>query len=123
MKVIRWISRRESEKYKKSIGGLGGWFNAGYIHEDQKDQKGQRWKDFIEIWKEEVRPYFEAIRESVLEKRIKMTGEEHQYGLDGIPLFEDNTVGCFSFRAWGDLMAAIWSEKENKDYTYMDFYV
>jgi hypothetical protein len=32
-------------------------------------------------------------------------------------------VATFSYRGWGDIMAAIWSEEENKDYNYMDFYM
>ncbi len=38
-------------------------------------------------------------------------------------MFNDGTAGMFSFRAWGDLMAAIWAEHENRDYGYMDFYM
>ena len=40
-----------------------------------------------------------------------------------MPLFSDGKVATFSFRGWGDLMAAIWSEAEDKDYGYMDFYM
>ena len=40
------------------------------------------------------------------------------------PVFDDGTVGSFSFRAWGDLMAAIWNTEENTNkYSYMDFYM
>ena len=31
-------------------------------------------------------------------------------------------VGKFSFRAWGDLMAAIATVKDGKDHNYMEFY-
>ena len=123
MKVIKWISYKESEKYPESVSCLGGWFNAGYIHPGKENEKGQRWKDYIEIWKDEVKPYLEAIRKDVLKKGFKLTGENHQYSPDGVPLFEDKTVASFSYRAWGDLMAAIWSEEEDKDYSYMDFYM
>lgn len=112
MKVIKWINYSESHEYKESCGGLGGWFDDGH-----------RWEDFIDDWIEEVKPYLEAIRKSAIENDLKLTGQQHQHGHKGVPLFEDNTVGSFSYRAWGDLMAAIWSTEENKDYSYMDFYM
>ena len=79
-------------------------------------------KDYLQECGEDEIQYVEAIRESVLEKNIRYTGDEHQEEPDGVPLFEDVTVALFSYRGWGDLMAAIWSEKEDKDYSYMDFY-
>jgi len=112
MKVKRWISLKQAEEYKESVGWVGGWFSNGH-----------RWKDYIEDYKEPISLYLEAIRQSVLENCLRLTGEQHQYSINGIPLFEDDTVGIFTFRAWGDLMAAIWSEAENKNYSYIDFYM
>jgi len=112
MKVEKWCSDKEAEGMKMSVGGLGGWFGNGH-----------RWEDFIDIWHDEVKPYLEAIRTSVLENSYKFSGNYHQNGPNGVPVFEDGTMGSFSFRAWGDLMAAIWSTEENKDYHYMDFYM
>ena len=97
-----------------SIGGMGGWFGF--------DEKGQRWKNYIDSISKEFIPYAEAIKESVIANNIRYSGDEHQNKYDGVPVFDDNTIGSFSFRAWGDIMAAIWSEVENKDYSYMDFY-
>lgn len=111
MKVIDWIAYDGSDKYKESIGGMGGFF-----------QRGMRWNEFIERYVDEYKPYYEAIRQDVIEKGIRITGAGHQYSENGVPLFEDNTIGAFSYRAWGDLMAAIWSEHEDMDYSYMDFY-
>jgi hypothetical protein len=28
-----------------------------------------------------------------------------------------------TFRAWGDFMDAVWSEEEDRDMSYMDFYM
>lgn len=113
MRVINWISYEETSEYKENnIGGLGGFF-----------QKGMRWKDYIESFIPECSSYIEALRQSIVENNIKICGDEHQYGSEGVPVFEDNTVATYSYRAWGDLMAAIWSEEENKDYSYMDFYM
>ena len=112
--VVDWISEDETENRECSVGGLGGWFGW--------KKKGQRWKDFIKRVKDEKKPYYEAIRKSVVENGIRYTGVQHQDEDDGVPLFSDNTIGSFSYRAWGDLMAAIWSEEEDKDYSYMNFY-
>ena len=118
MKVKDWISHEEAErdKYEEApCGTFGGWFNF--------DEKDLRWKDYLAIWEPQVVPYIEAIRESVIRKGLRLTGEQHQYSSRGVPMFEDNTVGMYTYRGWGDLMAAIWSEEEDKDYNYMDFYM
>ena len=114
MKVKEWIRYSEAEQYEKSIGGWGGWFNF--------EETGMRWKDFIDDIVPEKRQYYEAIRESAVANGLRLKGSDHQYSEHGVPLFDDDTVGLFTYRAWGDLMAAIWSEKEDKDYSYMDFY-
>ena len=124
--VVAWISDAEASNKKEAVGGMGGWF--GYDEEkcdaDGRWAKaGHRWKDYLEDWKPEVHPYLEAIRQDVVAKGIRLTGEQHQNHSEGVPLFNDGKVALFSFRGWGDLMAAIWSEAENKDYGYMDFYM
>ena len=54
---------------------------------------------------------------------LKQGGDWHQNDPKGVPVFNDGTVAMFSFRAWGDLMAALWAEHEDCDYSYMDFYM
>ena len=49
--------------------------------------------------------------------------EQHQNGAVAVPLWSNGKVDTYSFRSWGDLMAAVWSTEENKDYGYMDFYM
>jgi hypothetical protein len=111
MKIIKWISSDDSEKLEQSFGGLGGFF-----------QNGMRWKDYIAVVNEDKLHYAEALREEIIRLKIKESGPWHQNDSNGTPVFEDNTYASFSFRAWGDLLAAIWSSEENKDYCYMDFY-
>ena len=117
MKVVNWISYDESENYAyNNIGGLGGFFNF--------TNKGMRWKDYINNFLEGDKVYVEALRQEILDKNLRFCGNDHQAdNFEGVPVFEDNTVATYSYRAWGDLMAAIWSEKEDKDYCYMDFYM
>lgn len=112
IEVVRWISSEEAEKYESSIGGLGGFFDNG--------MRGQ--KDYFNKLKPDRKEYAEALRKEIIKNNIRIKGSEHDNGDEGTPLFSDNTVGSFSWRAWGDLMAAIWSEQEDKDYCYMDFY-
>jgi hypothetical protein len=112
VKVVDWITCDKSDHYETSFGGFGGFFD-----------NGMRWKDYIDIWKDEVKPYAEALKKEIIEKNIRFGGEWHQYSGSGVPLFSDNTVATFSYRAWGDLLAAIWSDEENKDYSYVNFYM
>lgn len=115
MKVQEWVDYDNEIPEDQTLGWLGGWFNF--------NEKGQRWKDYLEAFQLEVHPYLEAVRESVIEHGIRITGDQHQHSSDGVPKFSDGKYLLLSFRAWGDLMAAIWSENEDRDYSYMDFYM
>ncbi len=110
--VKEWITYKKAEagNYDVFYRGIGGWFDEGH-----------RWKDYIEVFDDKVKPYLEAIRKEIVKNNYKFGGYTHQ--LEMIPIFSDNTIGFFSYRAWGDLMSAIWAEEENKDYNYMDFYM
>lgn len=124
MKVVDWISWDESEGKDEAVGGLGGFFNAGNIFTEEKgydeeNKTGMRWQDYLDAWNEKHHPYLEALREAIVEGNIRRGGFWHQE--QGVPVFEDGTIGGFSMRAWGDLMAAVWSEEEDKDYCYADF--
>lgn len=110
IEVVEWTGYERASQRKDSIGGMGGFF-----------EEGRRWRDYIEIWKDRAKPYAEAIRRAVLKERLRTTGWQHQEGM--APVFSDGTAGTFSYRAWGDLMAAIWAEEEDKDYHYMEFYM
>lgn len=116
MEVIKMIPYEEADKlvdkYGETIGGLGGYF-----------ADGMRWKDYAEMFTESGKEYAEAFRKYILEKKLKHGGDWHQNSPEGAPLFSDGKAATFSYRAWGDIMAAIWSEKENVDYNYMSFYM
>lgn len=112
IEVVDWISDAESEGKEVAIGGMGGFFD-----------NGMRWKDYLSVIDLKWHPYAEAIRRDVVKRGITMTGYAHQYDSDGVPVFSDGKIGSFSFRAWGDIMAAIWAEEKNQDYNYMCFYM
>ena len=110
MKVEKWLSFEdipEESARKKS----GGWFSSG-----------DRWEDYIKRCTPEEKGYADALRTEILYLGIKETGAWHQNSKKGVPVFDDGTYTLFSYRAWGDLLAAIWSEEEDKDFCYMDFY-
>lgn len=134
LKVVDWITYQEAQqKAENGLGGMGGWFGVDRSHDkdetltdEQKQEKrwnaGHRWKDYLGAFKEEVHPALEELRRSILENNIRCTGSEHQYGHSAVPLWSNDKVDSYSMRAWGDLMAAVYSEKEDKNYSYMDFY-
>ncbi len=93
-----------------SVGGMGGFVN------------GHSFDEYEEEFPEGCHVYLRAIRDAVVKGRMRHGGDWHQNG--GAPIFSDGTVGSFTFRAWGDLLAAIWNTEENAaKYGYMDFYL
>lgn len=112
MEVIKWIPYKEADKLPQSFGGLGGFFD-----------NGMRWKDYLDAIEKELHIYAEALRISIISLKIKECGPWHQDSQnDGAPVFSDGTAATFSYRAWGDLLAAVWSTEENRDSNYMEFY-
>lgn len=113
MKVIKMIGRADAERLrsKSPPPQLGGFF-----------EEGMRWDDYIERFNEEKVERAEALREYILEHDVRLSGYEHQNSDEGTPMLDDGTIAWFSFRAWGDLMAAVWSSEDHKNYSYMDFY-
>lgn len=113
IEVKEWITYPKEDEYPENeAGGLGGWVN------------GEKFEEYITQYDTVAHPYLEAIRKDVIAKGLRLTGEQHQHQPNGVPLFTDGTVSTFSYRGWGDLMAAIWNSEENTDkYRYMDFYM
>jgi hypothetical protein len=113
IEVVDWIDYPKKGEYpENNAGGLGGWVD------------GESFEEYLEEYGSSVHPYLEAIRKDVVAKSLRLTGEQHQHHPNGVPLFNDGTVSLFSYRAWGDLMAAIWNSEEKTDqYQYMDFYM
>ena len=66
--------------------------------------------------------YYGVLKEECIKNNIKLSGEEHQYSDHGVPLFSDNKVYTATWRGWGETMASVWSEVEDFDYNYLDFY-
>lgn len=115
VKVVDWVAWEEAgKKYPENdLGGMGGWF-----HGDQ----GHTWDTYINNLAETERIYAEALKKEILSKNIRIGGNVHQHSDGGTPLFSDGTVSTFSYRAWGDIMAAIYSHEE-PDINYMAYYM
>lgn len=118
VKVVDWIDY-DNDNEEAPVGGMGGWFNANNIH-DKENPTAMVWEDYLAAHAQEAHPYLEALRTEILKNDLRLTGEDHQRG--NVPLFSDGTVGEFSYRAWGDLMAAVYSTKENP-INYMAYYM
>lgn len=110
LSVVSW-KEEDVPKDSDPIGWWGGFF-----------EEGMRWQDYLDAFDTKVHPYLEVARKSAVNNKIRATGEQHQY--DGItPVFSDGRCFQMTYRAWGDFMAAVWSEEEDRDMSYMDFYM
>lgn len=114
MTVARWTSWGQAQRdgLQMSIGGMGG----------NMDGFGS-WAEYVDGCDERTRPYAEALRAEIVARGIRWGGDWHQEYDDGCPVFSDGTCGQFSYRAWGDLLAAVWAEVDGRRYMYMDFYM
>ncbi len=111
--VIKWIPYTEIDSYQENgLGGMGGWFSDG-----------MRWDDYVDGVGAPLIFYAESLRHRIIKDKIRHGGDWHQSSDQGVPLFADGTIATFSYRAWGDILAAIWSTEDQKDYSYMDFYM
>lgn len=121
---VEWISydtatERLSKNELEERGGLGGFF-----------QDGMRWKDYLDNISDDHDTVadLEAIRGSIVEQRIWQGGDWHQGSGGGspdesVPVCDGKRAWLFSFRAWGDLLAAVWSTALDRDFHYMAFYM
>ncbi len=109
--VVEWISCKEAdERGLSDMGGMGGWV------------QGENWNEYLSQFDSKNHTHLEALRKAVLAEGLRIGGDDHQAAY--VPVFSDGTCAIFSFRAWGDLLAAIYNTHENtSEYGYMDFYM
>ena len=72
---------------------------------------------------QEVREIVQLIGDEVVKYGYCFSGQDHQTSLTGVPVFSDGTCLRASMRAWGQIMAAIYSAVEGVELSYMDFYM
>lgn len=113
--TLRWISYRESEALPPELdrGGMGGWVNGHNF---------AQYLETLEIPLDD--PHYRLLYSEIVARGLREGGDWHQCADDGVPLFSDGTYITFSYRAWGDLLAAIWNTEEKTNrYGYMNFYM
>jgi hypothetical protein len=94
-----------------NFGGLGGFF-----------ERGMRWDGFLSHFDASAHTRLEELRADILANRVRTAGAWHQdTSVAGVPHWDDGALYLASYRCWGDLMAAVWSTEEDKDYWYGDF--
>ena len=72
---------------------------------------------------QEVREIVQLIGDECVKHGYAFSGQDHQTSLTGVPVFSDGTCLRASMRAWGQIMAAIYSSVEGIELSYMDFYM
>lgn len=112
--VAAWISWRAAEMAHDAVD-IGAW--GGF------ETKSGTWEEHLSRLEPRLVPYHEALRRAVLARGLRRGGDWHQSAPDGVPVFDDGAVGTFTFRAWGDALAAIWGPEDGRVYGYMDFYM
>jgi hypothetical protein len=108
MSGVTWVSTREFSG-RDAGGWVGGWF-----------KKGMRWNEYAE---HVTHPAAYALRDSIVANCVWCSGEEHAISNQKLRPVVDGVEYRLSWRAWGDLMAAVWSTALDNDYSYMDFYM
>lgn len=87
------------------------------------------WTDFeceyptVKLTQEELMNVLRLIQKEIIENNYIFAGEDHQQRMTGVPVFSDGTCFRASMRAWGNIMASIYSGPNGKELTYMDFYM
>ena len=72
---------------------------------------------------EDFREIMQLIGDEVVKNGYSFSGQDHQNAETGVPVFSDGTCLRASMRSWGYIMAAIHSEIEGINLSYMDFYM
>jgi hypothetical protein len=66
--------------------------------------------------------HIQAIINEIVKHKYCFSGVDHQNHEFGVPEFNDDTVGKFTQKEWGSLMAAAWNKIDpSTDYDMFDF--
>lgn len=125
--LIEWIPDDDQAARYEALPGvwtMGGWFgwtrDVGTNRQRDKPSYSHTWQDYLNRCHTRAWPYLEALRADLDRHSEEITGTEHQSeDRPYVPLFDDTYVLMMSFRAWGDLMAAVMTARtgEGHDYT------
>jgi|SRR5690554_2559666 len=78
---------------------------------------GYTWDEYLDTFKSKFKPHFELIRKAI--EKLDWVGKTAGEMANDVEfVFSDGVIIAFTWRAWGDLMAAIVDKGEN----YMKYY-
>ena len=70
-----------------------------------------------------LREVVQLIGDEIVQYGYSFSGQDHQTAATGVPVFSDGTCLRASMRAWGQIMAAVYSAVDGVNLSYMDFYM
>ncbi len=87
--------------------------------------KWQRWSMDLDDFSNSGGPeHEEALVDLIVRRGYAFSGQYHQGGEFGVPVFSDGKILQCSMRYWGGIMARAWNIREKaQKYDYMDFYI
>ena len=81
---------------------------------------GMRWRDYYTRVPIQHRARVEAIRVYVASHGLRLTGRDYERRV-AVPVFVDGSIGFFTPHGYADLMAAVWSDQDDRDYSYINY--
>ena len=109
MKVVKWVTGFDNTKSQsKLLYSAFGEKLAGH----PCDEVERAWREAEDV-----------VKECIRRNGFKFSGEYHQYGEYGMPMFDDCSVLFCSWRHWGSIMAEAWDPDGKKGLDYLDFYM
>lgn len=94
-----------------------------------KDLKIVGWTSFDSEYptcapqQDEMSMYAQLVSGEIREKGYCFSGDTHQNGAVGVPVFSDGTCFRCTMRCWGLVMAMAHSDPDGEEANYMDYYM
>ena len=109
MKIVKWVTGLDHSKIP-----------ARLLYPAFEEKLAGRPRDEVEqAWREAEN----VVKECIRRNGFKFSGQYHQYGEYGMPMFDDGSVLFCSWRHWGSIMVEAWDPDGDKGLDYMDFYM
>ena len=109
MKIVKWVTGLDHTQTPSRL-----------LYPAFEEKLAGRPRDEIErAWHEAE----DLVKACIRRNGFKFSGEYHQYGEYGMPMFDDGSVLFCSWRHWGSIMAEAWDPDGDKGLDYMDFYM
>lgn len=72
---------------------------------------------------ESVGKIVDLVSQAIYDNEYMFAGEDHQNSFTGVPVFSNGTCLRASMRAWGAIMANVYTGPDGERLSYMDFYM